>query len=181
MEKMKVISIKQPFATLLCMGIKTAEIRSWKPKELGRYLIHATNENQYDLGYIPNLEDYTDWYFIKEVNKINKDRTMEHEYLYYEDGELKIRDSATDVQKCDFDKFIAMIEACTQKAGGLFGHSAIIGFTDFEEVKEVDGKYHWIVNDYRIFYKPIREIAGKLGVWYHDIDLTLQEGFRWLH
>ena len=39
---MKVLSVKQPWASLICSGIKDVENRSWKPNNVpGRILIHA--------------------------------------------------------------------------------------------------------------------------------------------
>ena len=39
---MKCLSVKQPWAYLICSGIKDVENRSWKPKQApGRILIHA--------------------------------------------------------------------------------------------------------------------------------------------
>ncbi len=41
-EGMKCLSVKQPWASLICMGIKDVENRSWRPKDApGRILIHA--------------------------------------------------------------------------------------------------------------------------------------------
>jgi len=38
---MKVITIKQPFATLIAEGIKEYEFRTWRTKYRGEILIHA--------------------------------------------------------------------------------------------------------------------------------------------
>ena len=38
---MKVITIKQPFATLIAEGLKEYEFRTWKTKFRGELLIHA--------------------------------------------------------------------------------------------------------------------------------------------
>ena len=38
---MKVITIKQPYATLIAEGIKKYEFRSWKTNYRGKILIHA--------------------------------------------------------------------------------------------------------------------------------------------
>lgn len=38
---MKVITIKQPFASLIAAGIKCYEFRTWKTKYRGKILIHA--------------------------------------------------------------------------------------------------------------------------------------------
>lgn len=38
---MKVLTIKQPFATLVAEGLKEYEFRTWKTKYRGEFLIHA--------------------------------------------------------------------------------------------------------------------------------------------
>jgi len=38
---MKVITIKQPYATLIAKGLKKYEFRTWKTKYRGEFLIHA--------------------------------------------------------------------------------------------------------------------------------------------
>lgn len=40
-ELMKVLTIKQPFATLIAEGVKAYEFRTWKTKYRGDFLIHA--------------------------------------------------------------------------------------------------------------------------------------------
>lgn len=42
---MKVISIKEPFATLIKENIKSIETRSWKTNYRGEIYIHASNTN----------------------------------------------------------------------------------------------------------------------------------------
>lgn len=41
MNNMKVITIKQPFASLIAEGLKEYEFRTWKTKYRGELLIHA--------------------------------------------------------------------------------------------------------------------------------------------
>lgn len=41
---MKVLTIKQPFATLIAEGLKEYEFRTWKTKYRGEVLIHAGKE-----------------------------------------------------------------------------------------------------------------------------------------
>ena len=41
---MKTLSIRQPFASLICRGIKTIENRSWDTTYRGRLLIHASGK-----------------------------------------------------------------------------------------------------------------------------------------
>lgn len=40
---MKMLSIRQPWASLICAGIKDVEVRTWKPKHRGKLLIHASS------------------------------------------------------------------------------------------------------------------------------------------
>lgn len=90
---MKTISVQQPWASLICAGIKDVENRTWKPKENpGRILIHASKKasktildkipvewassilNNQTFGNIPYFEDmpsnaiigYVDLVDIKE-------------------------------------------------------------------------------------------------------------------
>ena len=41
MDKMKVLTIKQPWATLIAEGLKKYEFRTWNTKYRGKILIHA--------------------------------------------------------------------------------------------------------------------------------------------
>jgi len=53
--KVKVITIKQPWATLIVKGIKKYEFRSWKTKFRGEIYIHAGKGR--DTKYIESLKD----------------------------------------------------------------------------------------------------------------------------
>lgn len=54
---MRVLSIKQPWATLISEGVKLYEFRTWNTKYRGEFLIHASSTDTYalerfnDLGY----------------------------------------------------------------------------------------------------------------------------------
>ncbi len=53
---MKTLSIQQPWASLICSGLKDVENRTWQPKEVpGRILIHASSKKvpkDFDLKYL---------------------------------------------------------------------------------------------------------------------------------
>ncbi len=61
---MKVISIKEPFATLIANGIKKIETRSWKTNYRGELFIHASGKqlakefikNDFVLDLIKNMD-----------------------------------------------------------------------------------------------------------------------------
>ena len=61
---MKVLSIKEPFASLVCLGKKKIETRSWKTNYRGELFIHASGKNlakefltnDYVIDLIKNLD-----------------------------------------------------------------------------------------------------------------------------
>ncbi len=96
---MKVISIKEPFATLIMSGKKKIETRSWKTKYRGELYIHASGkalakeylDNPYvfslisglDMNYgniicKANLVDcvYMDEKFLEEIKKDEKEYSL---------------------------------------------------------------------------------------------------------
>ena len=61
---MKVISIQEPYATLISLGIKKNETRSWKTNYRGQVLIHASISKKYlnsikDKNVLKLLENIT--------------------------------------------------------------------------------------------------------------------------
>jgi activating signal cointegrator 1 len=53
---MKALTLHQPYATLIALGIKTIETRSWRTKYRGPLAIHASASTK-------NYGSYADWYF----------------------------------------------------------------------------------------------------------------------
>lgn len=64
---MKVLSVKQPWASLICAGIKDVENRTWKPKDVpGRILIHAGSTKVSSNFFANNREEYES-YITNEI------------------------------------------------------------------------------------------------------------------
>jgi hypothetical protein len=95
---MKVITIKQPYAQLICERIKTIENRSWKTSFRGRVLIHTSAKpNRYPLDMV-----FTE----KQLDEMLKNNTENywcgHEYFgakYYDSaiiGSVEIVDCVKD-------------------------------------------------------------------------------------
>lgn len=104
---MKVLSIKEPFASLVALGIKKIETRSWKTNYRGEIYIHASltknvikdkKRKEKLLSLLPNNYDFKQGYIICKaylkdciymdeefINKIKKEKI---EYLcgHYEIG-----------------------------------------------------------------------------------------------
>lgn len=57
---MKTLSVQQPWASLICSGIKDIENRTWKPSQIpGRILIHASSKKvprNFDSDYLKETE-----------------------------------------------------------------------------------------------------------------------------
>lgn len=79
---MKVITIKQPFASLIAEGLKEYEFRTWKTKYRGKILIHAGKSidkeamkkfekysMNYPVGSIIAVADITDCVYIDNQMK----------------------------------------------------------------------------------------------------------------
>ena len=97
---MKVLTIKQPFASLIANGYKKYEFRSWKTKYRGELYIHAGNgidKKRMDMVKDYDL-DYPNGYIIAKVNladcvlvdeKMNEDlrkfnpKVYTHDYTGY--------------------------------------------------------------------------------------------------
>ena len=92
---MKVISIKQPWASLIINGYKKFEFRTWKTKYRGKILIHASQtidkeamskfkhlNLEYHTGYIIGEVDIIDC--IKVDSKLNKELKKENKIIYEE-------------------------------------------------------------------------------------------------
>lgn len=49
--KTKILSVRQPYAGLLCLGLKPEEYRSWKTDFRGKLLIHSTAKADEELRF----------------------------------------------------------------------------------------------------------------------------------
>lgn len=103
---MKVLSIKEPYATLIMEGKKSIETRSWKTSYRGKLYIHASSTKipkllKEDPKFIPLVNDsklnygniickctLTDCiYMTKEyIEKIKQENYQEYIYGKYEEG-----------------------------------------------------------------------------------------------
>lgn len=63
---MKTITVKQPWASLICEGIKDVENRTWKTSVRGRILIHAALK---DFDFRNSMTSEYQREFIKEIKK----------------------------------------------------------------------------------------------------------------
>ena len=63
---MKAITVKQPWASLICGGVKDVENRTWKTNYRGRILVHAAST---DFDFSKSMTSEYQRYYIKSVQK----------------------------------------------------------------------------------------------------------------
>lgn len=146
------LSVKQPWAYLLCAGIKDIENRTWKlPKKYKgeRVLIHASGDKKLNLSTLTR-EQYNDACDKFEWNGAMKpvDQWSRSAII----GAVKFSDCV-----------INHPSIWAEKSEGV-----MVGYTFvYKEGKKPI--YNWVVSDAILFVKPILNVKGKLSFW--DFDL----------
>ncbi len=147
---MKVISVKQPWAYLLCAGIKDIENRTWKLPEKYKnetILIHASGKYHHQLEW--DLESmFTDEQWIALSEKATRHIVDELPVTSAIIGSLKFTDCVINHPNIWAEK------------------SKPIAFDEFGFPIEYDRKiYNWEADDAVLFDKPIMGVKGRLGFW----------------
>jgi hypothetical protein len=146
---MKVISIPQPWATLIVMGKKKIETRSWNTKYRGHLMIHASASKKAAQQFceVPGTEPFinfirhwTDLPFGAIIGQVNLIDTF------------PIRDNHSNLQGIS-------------PVGG--------GFWEFTERETAfgdysPGRYGWLLSNPVQFGKPV-PVRGKLRLWEYDL------------
>lgn len=137
---MKVLSVQQPWASLIVVGIKSVENRSWQPKVLpGRILIHASKKTSLRAMSNEPLE----W-----VQEILNHQTYGNLADFSELPDGAIIGHAT-IEKVDKDCANSIWAAGENDSPDLF---------------------YWHVTDAHVFDTPITGVKGKLHLWEYDMD-----------
>ena len=170
---MKTLSVRQPYASLICYGIKTVENRTWKTDYRGRLLIHASGDavSFFDDQSVPqNILD--EWYDCLEIDDWNCPEGASAKMPnIYRMGR-------------DFYKFYGLergdpwpTERHIKQRGGFCKAAAIIGEAEIVDIAR-DSKddfaepdnYHWILANAKVYEKPIIDVVGRLRLWDFDLD-----------
>jgi hypothetical protein len=148
---MKTLSVKQPWAYLLCAGIKDIENRTWKLPEKykgERVLIHASADKKLNLLALTG-EQYEDacnkfdWKETRSVDRWDRSAII---------GSVRFVD-------CTFNHHSIWAE----KSEGIATGGHVINVN-----KPII--WNWVVADPVLFDKPIRNVKGKLGFWDYEMD-----------
>jgi len=168
----KVLSIRQPYASLICYGIKKAENRTWKTDYRGKLLIHASGNNMsfFDTKSMPQkfLNTWYDYIEKDEWNcPDNAPENIKNAYKMAKDL-WKFYGIAQD----DSRPVTEWIKQAVKEHGYFFKSTAIIGEAELVDIIKdskdefaENGQYHWILEKPVLYEKPITNVLGRLRLW----------------
>lgn len=149
---MKVLSIKQPWASLIAHGIKAVENRPWKcpEKYIGkRVLIHVSASKMSSLQKTLNLDQLKSF-----------ERKVGPEY--------------------DWDKLFAKsliigsveIVECVLNHSSIWAEKTQAKWITTYRGREIEGRpiYNWVLANPILFDEPILNVKGKLGFWDYEFS-----------
>ena len=152
--KHKVLSVKQPWAYLICSGIKPVENRTWKLPEKykgERVLIHASENSitfKQFCNYIESLDSEN-----MELQKIVRENCFRKSWLHTLETSAII--GSVEIVDCVLNHPSIWAE----KTPWIINPSE-------HRLKPI---YNWVVVEPILFDKPILNVKGKLGFWDYDL------------
>lgn len=140
---MKALTVWQPYASLLVMGLKEFETRGWETKYRGPLVIHAAAIND-------------------SARKRDLDRVLD---LLHQFGEGSQREKLIDSIDGTFGCAIGVVNMsdCKPMMDGGSDLENEVGFFG-------EGRFGWKCDNPRMFASPIPMI-GKQRIWYINADL----------
>ena len=148
---MKAITLKQPWAYLVCSGVKDIENRTWKcpEKYIGEMvLIHASKDEKLDVSAL-NRPQLRVAYPVLSKHEMFDSKKFDRGGII---GSVRITGYTINHPSVWAKK----------TEGTMVGHT-------FVTPKGVKTIYNWILEDAILFDEPILNVKGKLSFW--DFDL----------
>lgn len=144
---MKTISIKQPWASLICYGIKDIENRTWQTKFRGRVLVHSSAKNDSRSHSINNIFTPEQWEKMRITGGSNLLWKM-----IKSNWELSAIIGSVEIVDC------------------VINHNSIWAEGTISKGYPV---YNWVLAKPVLFAEPILNVKGKLSFW--DYPMTEDE------
>ena len=153
---MKTLSVKQPWAYLLCAGIKDIENRTWKLPEKykgERVLIHASGAK------MKGIEG--DYFNEDQIGHLYCGRTPLEELHKYH---------ALRNQYSAIIGSVRFVDCVVNHPSIWAEKSTPIELDEFGFPIKYDKKiYNWVVEDPILFEKPILDVKGRLRFWDYEL------------
>lgn len=183
---MKTISLRQPWAYLICSGIKDIENRTWKLPEKykgQRVLIHASKTEYRHPWDVLSKEQNE---FLMQNKIVIPGSTLEYCTII---GSVRFVDCVINhpsiwAEKTMFDYGgICYKNKCEHFKRWSFGHGdcescELVGQSYVVDTIPDDclfkkqmpkPTYNWVVADHILFKEPILNVKGRLGFWDYDL------------
>lgn len=168
--KHKVLSVKQPWSFLICVGIKPIENRTWKcpQKYIGeRVLIHASKSTTKYCRH--NYSMFTESQ-LNEIKQAKCERGLRQLCL---NGHYNPKYMCIGNDISSYSAIIGSVEIvdCVLNHPSIWAEkSNPISFDEYGYPLEYEKKiYNWVVADPILFEEPILNVKGKLGFWNYDL------------
>ena len=172
---MKALTVKQPYASLICCGLKNVENRSWTTKYRGTILIHAGTQSGADLFDkdlpLPIFQEFD------RITSMGGEKKADSELLDIVNERLLYIGPKAHLR--EFRVLKTEIAEQIDNESTLFLQAAIIGSVDIIDVIQDSkskwsepGNYHWILKNAKLFRHPVLEIKGHLKLWNHETTLN---------
>jgi hypothetical protein len=166
MNKVKCLSIRNPFSYLVASGLKDVENRSWSTEYRGTLYIHSSGKLEQ-----PHLrEEDLPEVIVDELEKL----------AINEVGEIVLTDPSDYVDYLRYYSDLEIVKSNHYEIGNddpFFKRGCIIGKVDLVDIitdsqSPFANPYskHWILENAVLFKKPITNIKGKLGFFETVID-----------
>jgi hypothetical protein len=153
---MKGITLTQPWATLVAIGAKRIETRSWSTHYRGELAIHAAKGWPRECQALPHTEPF-------QTTLVNAGLPGPHSRY---DGKQMPRGYIVAVARLAAIESTENLLAIAAAVGGLLPHELDFG-------NYAPGRYGWLLADVERLVEPI-EYRGALGLWTVPDELSQQ-------
>lgn len=140
----KAISIKQPWAYLICTGIKDVENRTWPTKYRGRVYIHASG---------------TSWAWYKVCNYLTDKMADVFEKMGFNGKWLRDLHVSAIIGHVDIVDCVINYNSIWAEQSDMFRRTHSAGIVSNPPI------YNWVLANPVLFEKPILNVKGKLSFW----------------
>ena len=136
----KALSIKQPWASLIAIGLKDVENRTWKTKYRGKLLIHAPSSIDYGVRQFDWCKPFT----IEQHNLV--------------DDMLNNTDTVAGfIRSNPLSAIVGEVDLVD-----------ITQFYDSPWAEHHPLVFNWILENPVLYDKPILNVKGKLNIWNYE-------------
>ena len=161
----KAISIKQPWAYLICAGIKDVENRTWPTKYRGRVYIHASAKSACNNGCSSHLFTEQQMRAIKQSIPAHPDLDRDFQGnsfspFFFEEHELSAIIGHVDIVNCIINHPSIWAEKSEKMQAYSVDCWKVYGYR-----YQDNPIYNWVLANPVLFDKPILNVKGKLSFW----------------